>query len=103
MFCVLGSEKDIMSNVFDGYAVTERPVVNKTTVILVKVRLSINQIMDLVSTWPIQRAIRSNTYVYKQAKLFALLYDSSHVVSHLCLYLQSPYSYQKFLVDEQAA
>ncbi|XP_063718179.1 neuronal acetylcholine receptor subunit alpha-9-like [Symsagittifera roscoffensis] len=36
-----------MSNVFDGYAVTERPVVNKTTVILVKVRLSINQIMDL--------------------------------------------------------
>ncbi|XP_075251653.1 neuronal acetylcholine receptor subunit beta-4-like isoform X2 [Convolutriloba macropyga] len=42
-----GSERDVIEHIFDGYAVTERPVVNKSTVVEVKVRLSINQIMDL--------------------------------------------------------
>ncbi|XP_075251654.1 neuronal acetylcholine receptor subunit beta-3-like [Convolutriloba macropyga] len=41
------SERDVIEHIFDGYAVTERPVVNKSTVVEVKVRLSINQIMDL--------------------------------------------------------
>ena len=45
----LGPEKQVSDVLFEDYINTERPVKNKSQVVMVNVRLSLNQIMDLVS------------------------------------------------------